>query len=898
MVTTWGADEGLPQSSAMDMAQTPDGYLWIATLMGGISRFDGVRFVNFDLESTQGHGPTTVNHLFTDSSGRLWVNAHSGLDRYDEGRFISEVRQDLRIESLLESSPNGVLFATTPSQLLCGTADANGNWLWKFIWLSNSVLNPQCTMDAKGTVWYLRSDGALGRWKDGAFDSVTLGAKFAGHKPTALTADDQGRIWVGTDQGIALWDKDRFVSMTPTNNELEFSVKRIIPARNGSLWVVASGKLRRCVGLQWAAEATELEAIPNWWRLERSAKEDGQGGLWLILQGWGLAHVDVAGRVQRVSTADGLPSNLLRTTFLDREGNLWTGYDRGGLVRIRPSLFQTISKADGLADAVVSSVCEDRDGTIWIGTVGGTLGRWRDGQCTNFTLPRKGSLCQNLVVCPDAGGRLWIGSEGNGVLVYEHGEFKRMMEERGQGSVRMILADHAGRIWVGTVSTLSYYQNGKWTLVRKVDHAADFLAAIAETSDGTIWLGTDGGKLLRYNGSGFDPLQPPLEFQPSRFWTIWPEADGSLWIGTYGNGLLRFQGGQFQSYISHQDMGWNRISELLDDGDGNLWLGTGSGIERVAKSALEDFGKEEFRPMQRRLYGRGDGLLTIGTSVEYQPCCWKGRDGRLWFGTANGVASVDPHSVPRDTVPPVMVMEEVRVDGRVLPEDSWRNQLTKPAGKSTLENSTSGSVTIAPGQHDLELRFTAPSMVAPETVRIHYRLAGLEENWSEPGTDRSVQYRALPPGRYTFQARAWNCDDVPTQSDATLAITVLPYFWQTRWFAPLMMLGLVALTGASVALVMRLRHRKRLARLELRRAREAERARISQDLHDDLGASLTEISMLATPRIASPSLPVQFSGRLKAIADKARETIHALDEIVWAVDPRHDSLAALVDYLG
>jgi signal transduction histidine kinase len=203
-----------------------------------------------------------------------------------------------------------------------------------------------------------------------------------------------------------------------------------------------------------------------------------------------------------------------------------------------------------------------------------------------------------------------------------------------------------------------------------------------------------------------------------------------------------------------------------------------------------------------------------------------------------------------------------------------------------------------PGRTRLEFRYTALTFTAPERVRFRTRLEGLDEKWRDAGGQRTVAYEAVPPGHYQFRVMAENGDGVWNENDAALAIEVLPHFWETRWFQAGIALLVTALAVGVGALIMRARLRGRMLRLEAQTSREKERARIAQDLHDDLGASLTEISLLANLAAEERTPAVSEDGTLSEVATKAQALVGALDEIVWAVNPRHDTLRSLAEYLA
>ncbi len=204
---------------------------------------------------------------------------------------------------------------------------------------------------------------------------------------------------------------------------------------------------------------------------------------------------------------------------------------------------------------------------------------------------------------------------------------------------------------------------------------------------------------------------------------------------------------------------------------------------------------------------------------------------------------------------------------------------------------------LAPGQRRVEFFFTAPAFTKPETIAFKYRLFGLDADWIDGGALRSATYAQIPPGHYRFEVTACNSDGVWNETGAALDLTAEPYWWETAWFRMLGPLAAAGLLGGGILLGLRRRHRRQIERLKLLGAVDRERARIAADLHDDLGASLTEVAVLADTGQHAPAAD-KAPGLFKAIGGKSRQMVAALDAIVWAVDPEEDSLQSLVDYLA
>ena len=236
-----------------------------------------------------------------------------------------------------------------------------------------------------------------------------------------------------------------------------------------------------------------------------------------------------------------------------------------------------------------------------------------------------------------------------------------------------------------------------------------------------------------------------------------------------------------------------------------------------------------------------------------------------------------------DQLPPPVVIEDIVAGGHTLAEN--------PDGRSPLK--------IPPGLQRFEFHYTGLSFVAPEKMQFQYRLEGWEKDWVDAANNKRVaEYSYIPPGNYTFHIRACNSDGVWNEAGATLALIVLPHFWQTWWFHTLAVLAAIALVVGIVLFITRRRMRLKLERIERQQALERERTRIAKDIHDHLGANLTRISLLSQSAPGELENPAQAAAQLERIYNTSRELTRSMDEIVWAVNPQHDTLDSLASYLG
>jgi len=893
LTDVWTADNGLPDSSVTAVAQTPDGYLWVGTY-NGLARFDGVRFVIFDPANTPALAHARVRKLSVDSQGTLWINTFDGsMTSLHQGIFAREWTGAEGLDpdaTLVSSSSNQVTFLLHRGLLRRKPPSAPAGTGWEDLNPPSRCVGTVCVEDGEGTMWYRGADKHLWRVTDKGFEPVPQTSGLAGDPVNCLATDAHGRLWVGTGKEIAVWAGTRFQTVTPTNGGLLVNVAFLSMAETDCFWAVADGQVRKAADRRWILAAEPLRNMFAGNLSRMGVLADHHGGLWLYDYGRGLSHITADGQARMFGLQEGLPGERINCFFEDHEGNWWAGLDAGGLVRIRERRFQTIDTAWPVSTKPARSVCEETNGTLWIGTLGDGLAGWQAGAGTNLSVPGGTGKGFAFCVCPDAAGRLWVSAGDEDLFVYETNLFRRIVPA--VHGVKAILADQTGRIWIGAKHGL-YSADGEFPEDFKLYEGIGRhdIRALSEDGRGNLWAGAEDGALFRIIGDTIATFHPTGEKVPQAIWSLLAEDDGTVWVGTFRAGLLRFRDGKFTRFSIHEGLPDSIICQILSDAADNLWLGSHQGIFRVAKSALNEFARGGTQSVPVTVFDRSDGLPSLECSGGYQPAAWHGRDGRLWFTTVKGTVSVQPEEIRTNLLSPPVVIEEILIDGQNL--DAIAGGPGKPVAAGAVYDGGKNFLRVPPGKHQFEFRYTGLSLVSSDRVRFRYRLEGADAGWVEAGTSRSAQYNFLPPGTYRFRVIACNSDRIWNAAGAALTLKILPFFYETLWFrvlAGLVGAGLVA--GVVRYSILRRLHR-RLEQLARQQAVERERARIAKDIHDDLGAHLTLIARLGDLAKQEKTLE-----RIDKMAGTARLAVKSLDEIVWAVNPRNDTLAHLIDYMG
>jgi signal transduction histidine kinase len=839
VIRTWRTDDGLPQNAVTSVVQTQDGYVWVGTY-SGLARFDGVHFHVFNSGNAPALRSGRVTSLFEDPAGTLWIGSEIGeLTAYESASGFRAV--DI-----------GPAFGRR-----------------KIIAIN---------LDKTGDMWLADPAGIMMRFKDGLrLEPKTGLAVYLAN----VAKDSRGNLWVLRNGMASVLEQGRLIPQFGSDASYPY-VQGICPGREGVSWVASEGTF----WLQNPDGTTNGFGVAPWNRAPLVAfLETSTGVLVAGTQDHGLFIVRPGGAFLNLCRSNGLPTDWVSCLCEDREGNLWMGTGGNGIIMIRPGNVTVLDAPDQWQGRPVLCLTSGRDGTLWVGTEGAGLYRWQDGEWSHFGME---AGVNNLFVwslCEDARAQLWVGTWVG--LLTRHGEHFDLAPGM-IGDLPPVTALFSGgsdELWAGTRAGLWHYQAGKTTwLTQSGPTPLSDVRCVVEDSQGTVWFGMLGGGLGRLDKEGLRLLNKSDGLSSDFIQFLHPDNDGSLWIGTSGGGLNRLKEGHFSAIGTAQGLADDIVCWVEDDGLGYFWISSHAGIMRLSKRELNQCADGQLKSVHCSLFGKGDGLPTLEFSGGLQSAGCKTADGRLWFASSKGIVVVDPKGVKLNALPPPVVIEALQVDGKPL------------AGLNG--QSAELPLRIPPGRHRLEFAYTGLSYSSPEKVRFRYRLGGLDSEWTEAGSKRSASYNYVPPGHYAFQVLACNDAGVWNEKGATVAFILLPHFWQTWWFAAVAGVVVLSAVAAGVWLAARRRMQRKLQRLERQQAIERERTRIAQDIHDDLGASLTRITMLSQSVRSEWDNPPRAAAQVDQICNTARELTRSMDEIVWAVNPRHDSLDSLAIYLG
>jgi len=752
VLNVWQIAEGLPQNSALALAQTRDGYLWVGT-QEGLARFDGARFVVFDRRNTPEIRSNLITTLHGDARGRLWVGTAGGVSVLEQGRFHA-----------LEGAPG---IASSPVYAIAEDRDGG-------IWIGAEA-------------GLLHSDGR-------SIQQVSLRGSPRMLSVRTLHVDRSGALWIGTTaNGLYRRAGDRMEREALSDAATLPTVSALYEDVDGSLWVgTEEAQLFRTKRSIAGAATPDLrfEPISTGGRSVggiRAILRDRDRLLWVATMGGGLLrwHQGVFTEVNTGTTS----SSDLRALHEDVEGNLWVGSYGGGLLRLRDGKFTPFGAPEGLRGNLAWTVAPNADGSLWVGTDAG-LSYYSHGRF-EYLSERLG--IENVRVrtaLVDRRGVLWFGTQGRGVFRLKGKALTGFNQRNGLSgdSIKALFEDSHGRIWIGTDKGIDLIEDGVIgpppASLRALGPIT--ISLIHEDRTGNLWIATDAQGLYVIDTGGALHRYGRVDGLPGdRVTAIHEAADGTLWLGT-PEGMGRIRTGRAISLARGVGPQTETVLRILEDDRHVLWITSNRGLFSVESDELQRFADSQRRVLDYKAYGIADGLRTPEFDGGNTAAGARAPDGTFWLPSIRGLVHVDPAAIAINNVPPPVQVENAAVDGAEI-------------------DATDG-VQVPAGATQWEFQYTALSLVAPERVHFKYMLEGYDSGWVDAGTRRTAFYTGLPPGDYTFRVKASNNDGVWNEQGATLQFTLLPHFYQTAWF--------LALCGAAAIALAALFYRLHVGRLK------------------------------------------------------------------------------------
>jgi ligand-binding sensor domain-containing protein/signal transduction histidine kinase len=845
-VRSWDSRAGLPADEITALARTADGFLWVG-MASGLVRFDGERFVRLNTNTTPSLGDSRVSSLVADAAGDLWIGTQGGtVARRHQGNFkplnLPASLSGKNIRALVEDQGRGVwaLSAAGVARLTVTNCQ----------WFPTTNQLPMMTaisglVDEAGSLLCL-APGNLYTFENGewvTFDDPPHGMA----RLLAACAGRGGAAWLGVASDpvrpqagqILRMQENKFQSaLSPypwPKDSLRTSVQAICEDRRGRLWVGTSGS-----GVYFWSQQKGWQRLASEGVLANAVVtkiiEEAEGFLWIATQRGGLHRVS-----EQTVTTLSLPGqgveNVVQAVGATSDGSLWVGTDGGGVFRWRDEKFEAVN--EGLASRYVRTMFEDSHTNFWVGTRRG-LHRWTG---TAFA-PVNANAPFNwitLALGEDDKSNLWFAGSGGLVRMQSENEFQIFKKNSGLPN---------------------YY-----------------LRAITRDRAGKLYLAAPNYGLLRQDGERFELIGTNRWSGAKKICSLHADASGALWITTEGAGLFRFKDEKFRQWTMADGLPDDALAGVSEDASGNLWISANTGIFCCAKSQLETYERSNSPPLLFWQLPVKNGMAGAADNGAWQPQPARLPDGRLCFASQGQLVLFDPARMSRGTLASQPIIEETMVDG---------------AAQNIVADET---LRVKSGARQFEFHYTAPGFEGEASLRFRYLLEGVDDKWVDAKTRRVAYYNYLPPGEYKFRVMAGGEDGVWRESSQRLNLEIVPRFWERRSLQITGSLLLLLAVAGSVRLVERARTRRKLQRLEAQHAVERERRRIAQDLHDDIGASVSQLMLLGDMAGRANATPEVARQNVLRMQEKVRELGRAMDETIWAVNPRNDTLPQLVSYL-
>jgi ligand-binding sensor domain-containing protein/signal transduction histidine kinase len=864
-----GVNDGLPHSSVYSITQDKKGFMWFGT-PDGLCRYDGSLLVSFKyIPQTQ---EDVVNNfvrgkLMEDKAGNIWYSNESGIYKWDVAtEKIMKVRPFKKSE-----------FGNSAFQAIM--LDENGS-----MWMMNILY---------GIFEFDINSGKLRHYP------VPYPINYTAMLLAYYTTDDAGNIWVRI-----LSENDSWFVFNKTSHQYSARLKENPPhaiffSKETEVQAFEDRLVYRDLRSNQSHTVPKIINNKKIRFYSFDGARDNYGRLWMTARGNGLFYYDE--RNDRFgefrhdnSKLKSLPFDLTTCLFIDRNQNLWVGIDGGGVARLdlKQPKFNLFPLSEGdypvLNDYFTKCFYEDTAGRIWFGshTNGLNILDTKTNALINYHFEKKDpqSLPGNSVgsILKDRDGNMWIGSSG-GISLFDEkkGLFKTIVlrglpvlhPEMNIFVYRMIQLNNGdliaatllGLIKIGRKENGSY--EGNYLTDRPFLNATS--TDIAEMPDGSIYTTMPGTGMfeLKRDATGYDTSATYLNGIDLRSLRVDEKLPGYLWVAT-GKGLVHFNTSskKFKLWNEKDGLANSYIYGVLQENNGDLWISTNGGLSYFNRTT------EKFEN-----YSYEDGLQSNEFNTQ---AFYKSPTGVFYFGGIKGFNWFKPGYVSKDPIKPVAAITRIEINDSIFQKDS-----------GYFLNHT---ITVAYDKNDFSFQFAALDYTRPEANNIQYMLQGWDAGWVS-ADNSSARYINLPPGGYLLRVKGSNAEGIWSDEEQVKIIIRSPFWKRTPFVVAFALLLLAAIIFITYR-ISQAKAKRKLGLLEKQIAVDAERNRISADMHDEIGSGITHIALLSELIQTQEKTPGELKKDINTIGTSARKLVQTMSEIIWALNPHNDTLENLLAY--
>jgi ligand-binding sensor domain-containing protein/signal transduction histidine kinase len=784
----------------------------------------------------------------------LWIGTTAGLVRFDGTNFTTFNRENT--PAFRENSVF-CLLATRDGSLWIGTEGSGliryHNGIFRSYGAADGLTDSfvrAVAEDRSGTIWVGTNNGLFQVVGDRVVrldGTPTLPAIAV----NAFRQDSAGRLWIGGSRLLTL-NAGIFQEHVLPGELTRNRVKSILETRDGVIWVGTVSGLYR-----FDSAFGRFSKVPGIHGTVRVLRQTADGTVWVSIVGQGgfTYHLNKHGQL---ADPIPLPNNTVLAIFQDIEQNVWVG-TQAGMIRFSQSLLSIVPLPDA-KDSDFGTVYQDTDGSIWAASA--HLFHIQHGIATEFIPSQvEGAKVRNVLRTHD--GALWFGTEGNGLFRTDAHSSQHFTTHQGlvNNYVRAMVEGGDGSLWVGTDEGVSHIMNGHITNYQMRDGLA-YLSIRSMLLDhkGDLWIGTELG-LSHMHGNAFVQDLVVDTLRQDKVWAIHEDFDGGLWFGTRNNGLYRYRSSKLTHFRTEQGLASNSLDQILEDRLGNMWMSSPSGISLLRRKDLDAFADGERKDFPLTFYGISNETETAQIFGSMQTAGCITANGDVWFPSNLGAVHVaanavmQARTVAEEQPPPPLVINHLIVDG---------NEVTN-----------TNNIVLSPGSNRLEIRYAPVMLRSQDGIRFKYKLESFDKDWNQAQTRREAFYTNIPPGHYRFVVAAFVANAPGKTSEAVLTFTKRPYFYRTWWFA----LCTLALAGAIVLAVYRLRLNQMRQRFV---AVIEERNRLAREMHDTIIQGCASVSAVleAVSSMSGDSSSLKDE-LLNCARTQVRSTIVEAREAVW-----------------